>query len=87
MENEFFQALDRKVDKLIDTTQEVKIEQVQIKVDLKEHIRRTTIAEARLDSFEKDIRPILEGLKFTKWILTGISFLFGLFMTYLHYHG
>lgn len=85
MEKEFFESLDRKIDKLTDALIELKIEQVEIKLDLKDHIRRTEIAEERLDNFEDNIMPLLEKVKFTKWIFSGICFVTTLVLGYLKY--
>lgn len=83
----YFESLDRKIDKLTESLIEIKIEQIEIKLDLKEHIRRTEIAEERLEQIESRVTPLLEKVKFTKWIFSGVCFVSSLVMAYLKYHG
>ena len=47
------ESLDAKLDKLSDV-------QVDIRIDLAEHMRRTELAERRLEIVESELRPVVE---------------------------
>jgi len=49
--------LEAKLDKLVDI-------QADIRVDLNEHIRRTEIAERRLDSIDQELKPVTDHVHF-----------------------
>ena len=56
------------LDKLVTSTVNLEMISTQQQENLKQHMQRTSVAETRLDNFENDVRPILEGFKFIKKI-------------------
>jgi hypothetical protein len=67
-EKELLLLLHEKVDKISDNIHEIEKVQVKQELGLSEHIRRTEIAEERLDVIEQEVKPILSGLSFLKII-------------------
>ena len=63
---EFFLHIGSKIDNVNETLTDIKIISAIQTASLKEHMSRTMLAEARLDAFESEVRPILDGLKFFK---------------------
>lgn len=76
--NEFEQELLLKIDTKIDEIKE-KLNDHEIILNkqqnnIEEHMRRTDIAEERLENFEKEVKPILEGISGLKTLAKVISF-------------
>lgn len=76
--NEFEQELLLKIDTKIDEIKE-KLNDHEIILNkqqnnIEEHMRRTDIAEERLENFEKEVKPILEGISGLKTLAKIISF-------------
>lgn len=67
-EKELLLKLHDKIDEIKDGMKSIEIVQVKQNSALEEHIRRTEIAENRLDVIESEVKPILEGLSFLKII-------------------
>lgn len=89
--------IDTKIDKLFDLTLLVQSDVNDIKItnavqneQLKEHIRRTEIAENRIDIIDKKLEPLL-GLQWIKdnmrWIIPSVGFLGAALTAYLRYIG
>lgn len=85
MDKEFFESLDRKIDKLNENQMKLVIEQIEIKHDLKDHIQRTQYNEERIEFIEDKVKPVLESIRFTKWIFSGVCFVSSLVLAYLKY--
>ncbi len=60
--------LDSKLDKIHDRLNNIEIATVQNTSSLTEHMRRTDIAEERLEVLESEIKPVLDGMSFLKII-------------------
>jgi hypothetical protein len=74
-----FKSIDAKIDKMAEDIGEVKVTQAEQKVilsgqadQLKEHIRRTELAESRIDKHEKAIW-FLKGAVYTFTVLAGLA--------------
>lgn len=65
---ELLLLLHTKLDEVKDDIHEIKITQVKHEGNLQEHIRRSEIAEQRLDLIEGEVKPILQGMGFLKTI-------------------
>ena len=65
-----FLRLDTKLDSLSEKVSDLVIVSIKQESNLQVHMQRTSLAEARLDNFENDVRPILEGLRFFKHLGT-----------------
>lgn len=67
-EKELLLRLHDKVDMIGEKINDIEVVQVRHEENLKEHIRRTDIAEERLEFIENEIKPVLEGVSFLKII-------------------
>lgn len=85
MDKELYESLDRKLDKISDNQVKMVVEQINIKNDLKNHMARTEANEIRIQFIEDEIKPLLESVRFTKWIFSFVSFASALVLAYLKY--
>lgn len=67
---------------VVKSLSDIHLVQQSQEVNLKEHMQRTELNEIKLEKFEKDIKPVLESLRFIKWIFAGLSFLISVLMVY-----
>lgn len=67
-EKELLLLLHTKVDSINDKVCEVEKVQVLQEANLFEHMRRTSIAEERIELMETEVKPILQGISFLKVI-------------------
>ena len=67
-EKQLLLLLHTKVDKISEGLNDIEKVQVKHEANLVEHLRRSEIAEIRLDLIDKEVKPILQGLSFLKII-------------------
>lgn len=67
-EKELLLRLHDKVDSIKDKITDIEIVQVKHEANLQEHLRRSELAETRMELIEDEVKPILQGLSFFKVI-------------------
>jgi len=67
-EKELLLKLHDKVDAIKDKINDVEIVQVKHEANLLEHMKRTELAEQRVEMIEVEVKPILQGLSFLKLV-------------------
>lgn len=67
-ERELLLNLHEKMDLVKDKLNDIQIVQVKQQASLDEHIKRTGLAEERIEFLEDDIKPLLQGASFLKTI-------------------
>ena len=67
-EKELLLRLHDKVDSIQSNIKDIEIIQVKHEANLVEHLRRSEIAEERMELIETEVKPILQGLSFLKVI-------------------
>jgi hypothetical protein len=65
-EKELLLKLHDKVDSIKDKISDIEIVQVKHEANLLEHMKRTELAEQRVEMIEVEVKPILQGLSFLK---------------------
>ena len=68
-----FDKLEEKVDTIRESLHSVEKVSVKQEENLKEHMRRTDIAELRIATFEEQVKPLLASLNSMKMLTTIIS--------------
>ncbi len=65
-EKELLLRLHDKVDSIKNKITDIEIVQVKHEANLQEHLRRSELAETRMELIEDEVKPILQGLSFLK---------------------
>ncbi len=65
-EKELLLKLHDKVDSIRDRISDIEIIQVKHEANLLEHMKRSNMAEQRMEMIELEVKPILQGLSFLK---------------------
>lgn len=73
-EQELLLKIDTKIDEIKEKLNDHEIILTKQQNNIEEHMRRTDIAEERLENFEKEVKPILEGISGLKTLAKVISF-------------
>lgn len=58
-----------KLEKLQETATEIRLDQADIKADIREHIRRTNLLEAKVEMMKKEVDIITAPFRAICWIL------------------
>lgn len=74
-EKELLLRLHDKVDVITDKINDIEIVQIRHEENLKEHIRRTDLAEERLEFIENEVKPMLEGASFLKTVAKMVAYI------------
>jgi predicted transcriptional regulator len=69
--DERLERIENKIDKLSDT-------QIQIQVDVAEHIRRTAIAEENIDKITQALQPIKHHVTVVQTVITATAWTIGI---------
>lgn len=67
-EKELLLKLHDKVDSIREKISDIEIVQVKHEANLLEHMKRTDLAEQRVEMIEVEVKPMLQGLSFLKMI-------------------
>lgn len=67
-EKELLLKLHDKVDTIRDKISDIEIVQVKHEANLQEHMKRSDMAEERIEFIESEVKPLLQGLSFLKII-------------------
>ncbi len=73
-EQELLLKIDAKIDEIKEKLNDHEIILIKQQANIEEHIRRTDVAEERLENFEKEVKPILEGISGLKTVAKIVSF-------------
>lgn len=73
-EQELLLKIDTKIDEIKEKLNDHEVILTKQQNNIEEHMRRTDIAEERLENFEKEVKPILEGISGLKTLAKIISF-------------
>jgi hypothetical protein len=65
-EKELLLKLHDKVDTISDKIKDIEIVQIKHEENLKEHLRRSELAELRIEFIEGEVKPMLQGVSFLK---------------------
>lgn len=75
-----FDRFDEKLDRIYDKIERIVIIQARQEENLKEHMKRTAIAEKNIEIIHKELSPIknhVERVKGAFWIITSIGAIVG----------
>jgi hypothetical protein len=73
-EQELLLKIDTKIDEIKEKLNDHEVILIKQQANIEEHIRRTDVAEERLENFEKEVKPILEGISGLKTVAKIVSF-------------
>ena len=65
-EKQLLLRLHDKVDQIQSNIKDIEVVQIKHEANLGEHMRRTDLAEERMELIEIEVKPILQGLSFLK---------------------
>jgi predicted nucleic acid-binding Zn-ribbon protein len=65
-EQEMLLKIDTKIDEIKEKLNDHEVILAKQEANIQEHMRRTEISEEKLEKFEKDVKPILEGVSIFK---------------------
>lgn len=67
-EQEMLLKIDTKIDEIKEKLSDHEIILAKQEANIQEHMRRTEVSEKRLEKFEQDVKPVLEGISVFKTI-------------------
>lgn len=73
-EQELLLKIDTKIDEIKEKLNDHEVILIKQQANIEEHIRRTDVAEERLENFEREVKPILEGISGLKTVAKIVSF-------------
>ena len=67
-EQEMLLKIDTKIDEIKEKLSDHEIILAKQEANIQEHMRRTEVSEKRLEKFEEEVKPILEGISVFKTV-------------------
>lgn len=67
------EEIKQKIDKIQEDIVDIKITLERNTVSLEEHIKRTALAEERVEQTRKELEPVKDHVKFVNWTLKIIA--------------
>ena len=74
--DKWLERIEGRLDKIEETLLDIQVNSVRNTASLEEHMRRTELAEASIEAFKEDLKPIQEHIRQVKtifWLISSIG--------------